>query len=192
MPPGWSPDRTQPRPTSPTKPPASAPLGRAGRYAVRSATPADTPHIHGFVRELAAFEKLEHEVVLSAERMRADFEAGRFEALLAETADEGKPVGFALFFPVYSTFEGPGLYLEDLYVSPSARGDGCGTLLLRTLASIAASRDCARMQWQALDWNEKAIEFYKSVVGARERVGDDGTTWVNFIMERDAIAKLAS
>ena len=160
-------------------------------FTVRVATPADTPTIHAFVCELAEFEKLRHEVVLTPERMRADFEAGRFECLLAEA--DGQSVGFALIFHVYSTFEGLSLYLEDLYVSPAARGKGCGKLLLQSVAATARDRDCARLQWQALDWNEAAVKFYLSEhVGARLRVGDDGTKWLNFIMGRDQIAKLAS
>ena len=127
------------------------------RYTVRVATPADSGVILGLVRELADFEKLAHEVVLSEERMRKDFEAGAFECLLAEAEGESAPVGFALFFPIYSTFEGLSFYLEDLYVRPGARGKGCGTLLLQAVAAAAQRRDCARLQWQALDWNSKAV-----------------------------------
>jgi GNAT superfamily N-acetyltransferase len=85
------------------------------------------------------------------------------------------------------------MYLEDLYVAPAARGRGCGTLLLQSLAAIAQRKDCARLQWQALDWNRKAVDFYtSSAVGARERIGADGTRWLNFIMDRTDIAHLAS
>ena len=190
------------------------------RYTVRVATPADSGVILGLVRELADFEKLAHEVVLSEERMRKDFEAGAFECLLAEAEGESAPVGFALYFPIYSTFEGLSFYLEDLYVRPGARGKGCGTLLLQAVAAAAQRRDCARLQWQALDWNSKAVgehgrpkaharshtftcpltlfallpraDFYTSAaVGARERIGEDGTKWLNFIMGRPEIAKLA-
>lgn len=122
--------------------------------------------------------------------MQADFEAGKFECLLAES--NGEPAGFALFYHIYSTFEGLALYLEDLYVSPVARGKGCGKLLLQAVAATAHERGCCRLQWQALDWNESAVEFYKSdAIGARERIGDDGTKWLNFIMGRPQIAALA-
>ena len=96
----------------------------------------------------------------------------------------------ALFYHSYSTFEGLSLYLEDLYVRPNARGMGCGTLLLKSVAVVAESRGCARLQWQALSWNAKAVEFYESM-GARQRV-DGATTWLNFIMRRPEIAKLAA
>ena len=162
---GWAPGRTQPLALSPRSRAKAAGevgagpagfLARTESWAVRWATPADSSYIASFIAELAEFEKLAHEVVLTPARLRADFELGRFEALLAQPVGGGAPVGFALFFHVYSTFEGLSLYLEDLYVSPSARGSGCGSLMLRSLAAIAEQRDCARLQWQALDWNEKA------------------------------------
>ena len=167
-------------------------LPTSAHWRLRWATFEDSPTIMRFVRELAEFEEMLHEVVVSAAQLRADFEAGRFECILAEPLDGGPPVGFALVFHVYSTFEGLSLYLEDLYVSPEARGSGAGSALLRGVASIARSRDCARLQWQALSWNQKAIDFYTgATVGARQRVGDDGTQWLNFIMHREAIARLA-
>ena len=174
-----------------------APRGRVclrrGAWSVRWAVAADAPRILQFVRELAEFEKLLHEVVMTEAQLRADFEAGHWEALLCEPVGGGEPVGFSLYFHNYSTFEGLSLYLEDLYVAPSARGSGAGLALLQATAAVAASRGCARLQWQALDWNKKAVDFYTSgAVGARQRIGDDGTQWLNFIMERRAIAALAS
>ena len=156
-------------------------------FHVRVASSRDVPQISAFVLELARFEELVHEVVLGTEQMRGDFAAGHFECLLAE--HDGQPAGMALFFHNYSTFEGLSLYLEDLYVSPEYRGRGCGKLLLQSVASVARHRRCARLQWQALSWNEKAVTFYKAL-GARERV-DGETTWLNFIMGSREIANLA-
>mmetsp|Transcript_24093 Transcript_24093/g.73764 ORF Transcript_24093/g.73764 Transcript_24093/m.73764 type:complete len:101 (-) Transcript_24093:193-495(-) len=98
----------------------------------------------------------------------------------------------AAFFETYSTWEGKCLFLEDLFISASARGKGAGTALLRAVAAVAKERHAARLQWQALDWNDRAITFYQSsAVGARERVEDDGAKWLNFIMKRPEIAALA-
>ena len=162
------------------------------KWRVRWAVAADVEQVASFVRNLAEFEKLLHEVVLTVPQLKADFLAGHWECLLCEPRGGGASVGFALYFHTYSTFEGLSLYLEDLYVAPSARGSGAGLALLQATAAVAASRDCARLQWQALDWNKKAVDFYTSdAVGARQRIGDDGTQWLNFIMERKAIAALA-
>ena len=164
----------------------------SSRWRLRWALPDDAPLIMRMVGELAEFEKLLHEVVLSVEQCRTDFNEGRFECLLCEPTNGGACAGFALVFHTYSTFEGKCLYLEDLYVSPQARGSGAGIALLRCVAGVARDRNCARLQWQALDWNEKAVAFYQSSkVGARQRISDDGTTWLNFIMNRDEISRLA-
>ena len=163
-----------------------------GAWRVRWAVAADVPTVLRFVRELAEYEKLLHEVVMTEAQLHADFESGHWEALLCEPVGGGEPAGFSLYFHSYSTFEGLSLYLEDLYVAPSARGSGAGLALLQATAAVAASRDCARLQWQALDWNKKAVDFYTSdAVGARQRIGEDGTKWLNFIMEKKAIAALA-
>ena len=132
-------------------------------------------------------------VKMTPERLRSDFEQGYFECLLVGPASgAGAAVGFALFFHTYSTFEGRSLYLEDLYVNPSARGQGIGRALLRGIAAVALDRNCARLQWQALSWNTAAIDFYKSdAVRARERVETDGTRWLNFIMKKNEIEALA-
>jgi GNAT superfamily N-acetyltransferase len=198
---GWQPHRTKPVPPnragaegvpSPQRDYDSAVLPSTETHELRFATEGDIPTLMAFVVELAEFERLSHEVVLTPEKMRADFLAGRFECLMV-FPKSGGPVGFALFFHVYSTFEGLCLYLEDLYIVPASRGCGCGTLLLRALGCLAQRRDCARMMWQALDWNEKATAFYKSAeVGASERTGDDGTKWLSFIMRRPEIAGLAA
>ena len=142
---------------------------------VRPAEKRDVGVIMGFIRELADYERLAHEVIadeVSLERfLFGDRPAA--EALIAEY--ETTPVGFALFFHTFSTFVGrPGLYLEDLYVRPNMRGKGFGTLLLRHVAQLARERDCGRLEWAVLDWNEPAIRFYENL-GARAM--DDWTVY---------------
>jgi GNAT superfamily N-acetyltransferase len=132
--------------------------------AIRFATPADVPTILHFIRSLARYEKLEHEVVVDEAGLRATLFAPRpaAEVLLAELA--GSPVGFALFFPSYSTFVGkPGLYLEDLFVEPAARGQGVGLALMSALARITVERGYGRFEWAVLDWNTPALEFYRAL-----------------------------
>jgi len=134
--------------------------------AIRPATAADVPTILGFIRALARYEKLEHEVVADEAALHATLFGARpaAEILVAEFA--GAPVGFALFFPSYSTFLArPGLYLEDLFVEPAARGRGVGTALMSALARIAVARGYGRFEWSVLDWNHPALEFY-AVLGA--------------------------
>ena len=131
--------------------------------AIRPATRDDVPVILRFVRELAAFER-EPDAVEATEAMldRALFDERAAEAMIAER--DGVPVGFALFFHNFSTWTGKkGLYLEDLYVTPEARGSGVGTALLRHLAALAIERDCGRFEWSVLDWNQPAIDFYTAM-----------------------------
>ncbi len=147
---------------------------------------ADVPDILRFIRELAKFEKLEHEVAATEEGLRQSlFGERRYaEALFVEEDDER--IGFALFFHNYSTFLGrPGLYLEDLYVRPEKRGRGYGRMLLQHLAKLALARDCGRLEWWALDWNRGAIDFYLSF-GA-EPMSD----WTVFRLAREAMKRLA-
>lgn len=132
--------------------------------AIRAATPADVPTILRFVKDLATYER-EPDAVKATE---ADLQRVLFgprpyaEAIIAEEA--GVPLGFALFFHNFSTWEGrPGIYLEDLYVTPEARGQGVGKALLARLAALAVERDCARLEWSVLDWNAPAIAFYRSL-----------------------------
>lgn len=130
---------------------------------IRFAARGDVPVILRFVKELAAFER-EPDVVMADVAMleAALFDERAAEALIAER--EGEAVGFALFFHNFSTWEGrKGLYLEDLYVTPAARGGGVGEALLRRLAGIAVERNCARFEWSVLDWNEPAIAFYRKM-----------------------------
>jgi len=131
---------------------------------LRPATPADLPAIVGLIRELAAFEKLEHLVVVTPELLRPQLFGPRpaAEAVVGEV--QGRVVGFALFFTNFSTFLGrPGLYLEDLYVQPAHRGTGLGKALLRHLGALAVERGCGRFEWSVLDWNENAIRFYQQM-----------------------------
>ncbi|OQW75934.1 MAG: GNAT family N-acetyltransferase [Proteobacteria bacterium ST_bin14] len=131
---------------------------------IRFATPADVPTILHLVRALAVYERALEKVVateaLLYEAMFATTPAA--EALIAEI--DGKPVGLALFFHNFSTWTGwRGLYLEDLFVVPQARGLGLGKALLQRLAAVAVERGCARFEWQVLTWNTPAIDFYRAM-----------------------------
>ncbi|HET6571975.1 MAG TPA: GNAT family N-acetyltransferase [Fimbriiglobus sp.] len=131
---------------------------------IRPATPADLPTIARLIRALSDYERLAHEVALDEDRLRDHLFGPRpyCEVLIAENAST--PVGYALFFPVYSTFlTRPGLYLEDLFVLPEHRGRGHGKALLAALAKLAEERDCGRLEWSVLNWNEPSIGFYKSL-----------------------------
>jgi len=152
---------------------------------IRPATRDDVPLILRFVRELAEFER-EPDAVEATEVMltHALFEEKAAEAVIAER--DGVAVGFAVFFHNFSTWTGrKGLYLEDLYVTPGARGSGVGTALLRHLAALAMTRDCARFEWAVLDWNQPAIDFY-TAMGA-ETMGD----WRIERVAGKALARLA-
>lgn len=131
---------------------------------IRKAEPADASLIFAFVQELAAFEKLTHEV----DATRHDIEAALFGGqpkVFANIAEwNGEPAGFALWFYNFSTFRGRhGLYLEDLFVRPEFRSQGVGKALLRNLARRCVAEDLARLEWWVLDWNEPALRFYRSL-----------------------------
>ncbi len=131
---------------------------------IRQAEPADADLIAELVRDLAEYEKLAHEAKATSDDVRAALfcDAPRAHALIAEL--DGAPVGFALYFLNFSTFLGRhGIYLEDLFVRPTARGSGAGKALLRALAKIAVTRGFGRVEWSVLDWNEPAIGFYQSI-----------------------------
>ena len=133
-------------------------------FSIRPATASDVVAIHGLVRDLAVYEKLEHLMVSTPEDFARELFGpnARIECIVA-TADE-KAVGFALFFHNFSTFLGrKGLYLEDLFVEPEWRGKGYGKALLVRLAQIAVERNCGRFEWSVLDWNTPSIEFYKAM-----------------------------
>jgi len=134
---------------------------------IRPAERADVPLVAGLIRQLARFEKLEHEVVLTEELLDAGLFGARpyAEAVMAE--QDGEAIGFALFFHTFSTFLArPGLYLEDLFVLPDHRGHGVGRALLAHLAQLALERGCGRLEWAVLNWNQEAIRFYERL-GAR-------------------------
>lgn len=153
---------------------------------IRFATPDDIGAIHGFILALADYEKLAHEVRADRDVLARHLFGDRpmAEVLIAER--DGVAVGFALFFHNFSTFEGrPGIYLEDLFVSPQARGSGAGKALLARLAQLTIDRDCARLEWSVLDWNTPAIDFYRAI-GARPMDG-----WTIQRMDGDALVALA-
>lgn len=134
---------------------------------IRAATRADLPLIAALIRDLAVYEKLAHEVRFDEATLGAHLFGPRPMAEVVIGEVNGAPQGFALFFHNFSTFEGrPGIYLEDLYVRPEARGAGLGKALLTHLAALAVERGCARLEWSVLDWNAPAIGFY-SALGAR-------------------------
>ena len=154
--------------------------------AIRAATESDVPTIASLIRALARYEKLEHEVVLTEDKLRASMFGPRpyAEAILAE--DGGEAVGFALFFHNYSTFLAqPGIYLEDLYVHESQRGKGVGKALLVELARIAVERQCGRLEWAVLDWNVDAVGFYQRL-GARPN-----SEWTVYRLTGESLTRLA-
>ncbi len=133
-------------------------------FEIREAGPQDVAEIVRLVRALAAYEKLEHEVVATEEKMSQALFGGRRVAEAVLGWSEGRAVGLALYFHNFSTFRAnAGLYLEDLFVEPEQRGKGYGKALLLHLARIAAQRGCERMEWSVLDWNRPAIGFYRSL-----------------------------
>lgn len=131
---------------------------------VRAATVADLPLIASLIRELAEYEKLSHAVCFDEAVLGENLFGAKpgAEVLIGEL--DGTPQGFALFFPNFSTFEGrPGIYLEDLFVRPAARGRGLGKALISAVAALAVERDCARFEWSVLDWNTPSIAFYEAL-----------------------------
>ena len=154
---------------------------------IRPATPADLPLILRFIRALATYEKLLPEVEATEEKLGATLFGPRpaAECLLA-FADGDTPAGFAIFFTNYSTFLArPGLYLEDLFVSPEFRGRGIGKALLLHLSGLAHQRGCGRMEWSVLDWNQSAIDFYESLGAERK------TEWTICRLTGPALAQYA-
>jgi GNAT superfamily N-acetyltransferase len=134
---------------------------------IRPAELADVPVVASLIRQLARFEKLEHEVVLTEALLKAGLFGARpyAEAVLAE--EDGQAIGFALFYHNFSTFLArPGMYLEDLFLLPDHRGRGVGRALLAHLARIAVERGCGRLEWAVLNWNQAAVRFYERL-GAR-------------------------
>jgi GNAT superfamily N-acetyltransferase len=154
---------------------------------IRAATESDIPAILGFIRALAKYERLEHECIATEEGLHKTLFGQRAYAEVVFACVDGAPLGFALFFHNYSTFLGkPGIYLEDLFVNPEARGSGLGKRLLQWLAQTAVERDCGRLEWSVLDWNEPSIRFYKNL-GAELK-----SQWQIFRLTGSALAALGT
>ena len=154
---------------------------------IRPATADDAELILRFITELAIYEKAEHEVKTDAAGIRDSLFAERATAHGLICEHQGRPIGYAVYFFNYSTWLGKhGLYLEDLYVSPEARGLGAGKALLRHLAQLAVARDCGRFEWSVLDWNTPAIDFYESF-GARPQ-----SEWTTYRLTGQALLDFAA
>ena len=161
-------------------------MNRPPEISIRPAAEPDAPIILSFIKELAAYEKLAHEVKADEGAVRQTLFGPHPAAEVIIAYDEEEPVGFALFFHNYSTFLArPGIYLEDLFVRPAARGRGIGTALLAYLARLARERHCGRLEWSVLDWNQSAIEFYCKL-GAQPL-----SEWTTFRLSGKALDDLA-
>jgi GNAT superfamily N-acetyltransferase len=159
----------------------------AANWVIRPASAADVPDILRLIKALAAYEKLEGEVVATEERLRESLFGPRPAAETLLACVQGRPVGFAVFFHNYSTFRGrAGVYVEDLFVEPAHRGSGCGAALLRSVARLAVERGCERFEWSVLDWNEPAIGFYLKL-GARAQ-----DEWTIYRLQGEALRRAAS
>lgn len=154
-------------------------------FEIVSATQNDCAEILRFINELAAYEKMSDEVVATEELLNEwIFEKQKAEVIFA--VEDGKKVGFALFFHNFSTFLGrAGIYLEDLYVMPGYRGKGYGKALLKELARTAVKRGCGRLEWACLDWNQPSIDFYLSL-GAKQM-----DIWTTYRLTGDTLKKMA-
>ncbi len=154
-------------------------------FKIRFATVEDVPLILKFIKDLADYEELLHEVVATEDILRTSlFEKKQAEVIIGEYM--GKPIGFALFFHNFSTFLGKSnLYLEDLFVKPEVRGKGFGKILLAFLGKIAVDRGCGRLDWWCLDWNTSSIDFYKEM-GANPM-----SDWTVYRVEGDKLVELS-
>jgi GNAT superfamily N-acetyltransferase len=133
-------------------------------FILRAAKPEDAPTLFGLIQDLAIYEKLSHQVVGNVQQLASHLGGDRplVEAILVEQSEQA--LGFALFFHNYSTFlTQPGIYLEDLFVLPDHRRRGIGKALITHLAKLAVERNCGRLEWSVLDWNEPAIAFYEKM-----------------------------
>ena len=156
-------------------------------FEIRAAAVDDVPVIFSFIKKLADYEKLAHEVVATEQSLLETLFGVRKTAEVAIGYFKNKPVGFVLFFHNYSTFlSRPGLYIEDLFVDESYRRRGVGAALLGHVARLAIERNCGRLEWSVLDWNEPAISFYKKL-GAVPM-----SDWTVFRLTGQRLADLAS
>jgi GNAT superfamily N-acetyltransferase len=156
------------------------------QLSIRQAVAADSELILHFIRELAIYEKAEHEVLATAETIEATIfsKEGHVNALICQQDEQA--VGIAIYFYNYSTWLAkPGLYLEDLYVSPEHRGKGTGKLLLKKMAQIALQKGCGRFEWSCLDWNKPSRDFYQSI-GAQSQ-----DEWVGYRMSGQTLIDFA-
>jgi GNAT superfamily N-acetyltransferase len=154
---------------------------------VRAASPIDTALILRFIRELADYERLLHEVEATEDDIRRDLFGENPRAFCEIAEADGTPVGFALWFYNYSTFQGrAGIYVEDLFVEPEARGRGAGKALLRRLAQRCVDAELGRLEWAVLNWNTPSIAFYDSL-GAGAKAG-----WTVRRLDGEALTRLAS
>ncbi|MEH0885050.1 GNAT family N-acetyltransferase [Enterobacter sp. UNJFSC 003] len=153
---------------------------------IRQARPEDATAIYDMIYELAVYEKAPEEVVTTPDEIRETLfgAESKTEALIAEL--DGNVVGYAVFFTSYSTWLGRnGIYMEDLYVSPEYRSKGAGKALLKTIAQCAVSRNCGRLEWSVLDWNQPAIDFYLSI-GALPQ-----SEWIRYRLDGEALRAFA-
>ena len=159
----------------------------ASRLSIRAVTPEEVELVLTFIRELAEYERLSHEVTATVENIRAALFGARPCAEAVFGCIDGEACGFALYFHNFSTFVGkPGLYLEDLYVRPAARGRGLGSHMLAWLAKLALERGCGRFEWAVLDWNEPALKVYR---GLGARAADE---WTLHRITGEALVQLAA
>jgi GNAT superfamily N-acetyltransferase len=155
-------------------------------FVIKFATENDVPLILGFIKQLAQYEKLAHEVKATEDILRATIFGQKAYAEVIICYYKDNAVGFALFFHNFSTFLGkPGIYLEDLYIKPEVRGKGFGKKMLAYLAKLAKERDCGRLEWWVLNWNKTAIDFYKSL-GAKPM-----NEWTVYRIDGEALINLA-
>jgi GNAT superfamily N-acetyltransferase len=159
---------------------------RIPEFVIRQASTSDVPFILSFIRQLAEYEELSHEVVATEEILRNSLFGKNPVAEVILGYYQNEPVAFALFFHNFSTFLGkPGLYIEDLFVKPEMRGKGFGKVMLSYLAKLAKQRKLGRLEWWVLDWNEPALKFYRSI-GAQAM-----DEWTVQRLDGDALEKLA-
>ena len=154
---------------------------------IRAAVESDAPTIFQFIRELAIYENAEHEVKASVETIAQSLFGPQSVTAALICERDGEAIGFAVYFFTYSTWLGKnGLYLEDLYVTPKARGSGAGKALLKRLAQLAVEKACGRFEWSVLDWNEPAINVYRAI-GAEPL-----DEWIRYRLSGEALARFAA